>query len=197
MWDDSVERLLQKYCDEAQTRESLHRSAFYAYKRLTTCFALPVIVLSALSGSMAFLSKGYPEIEGFIVTGTAGVSILVSVISAVASYLQLGETKSKHETSQVAWQNHNTIKHELALRRELRSEPADFLAGVKTSYDRLFEISPICNRSLLKTVRKSIEANASEAFQIPTYLNGFKHSRVYQQEEAEPPADEFDEKGDD
>ena len=67
-WDDSVELLLQKYCDEAQTREALHRKSYYSYKKLTTCFNLPVIVLSCLSGSFQFLSKD-PEIEQHIVTG--------------------------------------------------------------------------------------------------------------------------------
>ena len=46
-WDESIEGLLQKYCDEAQTREALHRRSYYSYKKLTTCFSLPVIVLRA------------------------------------------------------------------------------------------------------------------------------------------------------
>jgi hypothetical protein len=180
MWDESVEGLLQKYCDEAQTREALHRKAFYNYKKLTTCFQLPIIVLSALSGSLAFLSKGYPLIEQYIVTGTASLSILVSVVSAVASYLKLGETKSKHETSQVAWQAfHNSIKHELALRRDLRQDPTDFINEVKTTYQRLFEISPICNAKLIRHIRQKIEVHATAQFQVPTYLNGFRHSEVY------------------
>ena len=180
MWDESIECLLQKYCDEAQTREALHRKAFYSYKKLTTCFQLPIIVLSALSGSMAFLSKGYPSIEQYIITGTASLSILVSVVSAVASYLKLGETKIKHETSQVAWQAfHNAIKHELALRRDLRQNPIEFIGEVKTTYQRLFEISPICNASLIRKIRKNIDTYATDEFQVPTYLNGFRHSEVY------------------
>jgi hypothetical protein len=182
MYDPSVESLLQKYCDEAQTREALHRRAFYNYKKLTTCFQLPIIILSALSGSMAFLSKGYPEIEEYIVTGTASVSICVSIISAVASYLKLGETKSKHETSQVAWQAfHNTIKHEIALRRDLRQDPNEFIQEVKATYQRLFEISPICNAKLIKHIKKKIESHATDEFQVPTYLNGFRHSEVYRE----------------
>ena len=98
-WDASVEGLLQKYCDEAQTREALHRRSYYSYKKLTTCFNLPIIVLSALSGSFQFLSKGYPQVEQYIITGTAGISIFTAIISAVASYLKLGESKSKHEQS--------------------------------------------------------------------------------------------------
>ena len=142
MWEDSVEGLLQKYCDEAQTREALHRRSYYKYKKLNTCFNLPVIVLSCLSGSLQFLSKGYPEIEQYIVTGTASLSILTAVISAVSSYLNLGEQKSKHEQAANAWLLfHNEVKHQLSLRRDLREEPTEFLTTCKTNYDRLFELS--------------------------------------------------------
>ena len=100
-WDDSVEGLLQKYCDEAQTREALHRRSYYRYKKLTTCFNLPVIVLSCLSGSFQFLSAGYPDIEQHIVTATASVSILTAIISAVSSYLKLGEHEQARNEQQL------------------------------------------------------------------------------------------------
>jgi len=187
-WDASVERLLQKYCDEAQTREALHRASYYSYKKLTTCFNLPVIVLSCLSGSFQFLSKGYPEIEQHIVTGTASLSILTAIISAVASYLKLGESTSKHEQSANAWLLfHNEVKHQLCLRRDKRQDADEFLQTCKTSYDRLFELSPICSSSHIRAIKKKIAANATDEFVIPTYLNGFRHSEVYDAD------DEFEE----
>ena len=179
-WHTSVEKLLQKYCDEAQTREALHRRSYYSYKKLTTCFSLPVIVLSALSGSLQFLSKGYPDIEQYIVTGTASISILTAIISAVASYLKLGESKSKHEQSANAWLLfHNELKHQLGLAREYRQDPIEFLQTTKTQYDRLFELSPICSSEMIKAIKKKIKAHASDQFECPTYLNGFKHAEVY------------------
>jgi hypothetical protein len=180
MWDNSVEKLLQQYCDEAQTREALHRKSYYTYKRLTTCFNLPIIILSALSGSFQFLSKGYPNIESLIVTGTASLSILTAVISAVASYLKLGESKSKHEQSANAWLLfHNELKHQLSLKRDLRIDAVEFVAQAKTQYDRLFELSPICSASTIKKIKKKIAAHASDLFVTPTYLNGFRHTAVY------------------
>ena len=179
-WDASVERLLQKYCDEAQTREALHRASYYSYKKLTTCFNLPVIVLSCLSGSFQFLSKGYPEIEQHIVTGTASLSILTAIISAVGSYLKLGESTNKHEQSANAWLLfNNEVKHQLSLRRDRRQDADEFLQECKTQYDRLFELSPICSHSHIKAIKKQIAANATEEFVVPTYLNGFRHSEVY------------------
>jgi hypothetical protein len=177
---DSVERLLCAYCDEAQSRESLHRKAYYRYKSLTTCFQLPVIILSAIAGSATFLSKGYPDVEEYITNGTAALSIGVSIISAVASYLKLGETKSKHEIAEVSWQNfYNGIKHELSLARSMRQDAAEYIQDVKTNYDRLFEISPICNRSLIKKTRREITKGATKEFRIPNYLNGWSHTTPF------------------
>ena len=188
-WDESVERLLQKYCDESQTREALHRRSYYSYKKLTTCFNLPVIVLSCLSGSFQFLSQGYPEIEKHIVTATASISILTAVISAVASYLKLGESTSKHEQSANAWLLfHNEVKHQLSLRRDKRQDAEEFLSTCKTSYDRLFELSPICSSTMISTIKKKIVAHATEEFVTPTYLNGFRHTEVYRVED-----DDFEE----
>jgi len=179
-WDDSVELLLQKYCDEAQTRMSLHRRSYYSYKKLTTCFNLPIIVFSCLSGSFQFLSKGYPDIEQHIVTGTASLSILTAIISAVSSYLKLGESTSKHEQSANAWLLfHNELKHQLSLRRDKRLDSEEFLVSCKSQYDRLFELSPICSRQTIRAIKKKIKKNATEEFVTPTYLNGFRHTEVY------------------
>ena len=180
-WDESVERLLQKYCDEAQTREALHRRSYYSYKSLTTCFNLPIIVLSALSGSFQFLSKGYPEIEQYIVTCTASLSIFTSVLSAVAAYLKLGESKAAHEQAANQWLLfHNEVKHQLSLHRSKRAEATEFLQTCKTQYDRLFELSPICSSDMIIAIKKKIKAHATDEFETPTYLNGFRHTEVYE-----------------
>ena len=183
MWHESIEVLLQKMCDEAQVREALHRRAYYWYKKTLTWFQLPIIILSALSGSMQFLSKSYPAIEGTIVTITASTSISVSIISAVMTYLKLGESKTKNEVAQVAWMNfYNSVSHELSLARELRQAPDEFLKKVKADFDRLHEISPICARHFIKAVKKKVRKNAPDTFQIPSYLNGFKHTNVWVEE---------------
>ena len=126
-WHESVEQLLQKYCDESQVREALHRQAYYKYKRQLTCFQLPIIILSAISGSMQFLSKSFPTVESHIVTATGGLSILVSIISSVMTYLKLGERHQANMHAQMQWQSfYNSIKHELSLAPALRADPHEF-----------------------------------------------------------------------
>jgi len=182
IWDRSIERLLQRYCDESQIRENLHRRQYFFYHRLLTWFQLPIIILSAASGSVQFLSKSFPKYESSIVTGTATLSIVVSIISSVMTYLKLGENKSKNEIAEINWQNfYNSISHQLNLRRENREEPEKFLTDTKQQYDRLFELSPMPLRSFIAKVKKIVTAESSEDFQVPTYLNGFHHTEVWRE----------------
>ena len=116
----------------------------------------------------------------------------MTIISAVGSYLKLGETKSKHEAAEIAWQNfYNGIKHQLNLREDLREEAEPYIGEIKTNYDRLFEISPICNQKLMSKVKSSIKSKATEEFQIPNYMNGWEHTHVYHEEPAVEPSVEF------
>ena len=144
VWHDSVEKLLQRYCDESQIREALHRRAYYYYKKTLSWFQLPIIIMSAVSSSFQFISKSYPLYESTIITCTASISITVSIVSAVMTYLKLGENQAKNETAQVQWQNfYNTVAHQLNLSRELREDSDEFLDKMKSEYDQLFKISPI------------------------------------------------------
>ena len=178
-WSAPLEQLLAKYCDEAQVRHSLHRKAYYSYKRLLSCFQIPIIVGSALSGSLQFLSKSFPDIESQIVTSTATLSIIVSIASAIMSYLKIGESMTKNEISLVEWQAfHNQLQHQLALPQKDRAEPNEYIEMVKQQYDRLFEISPVCSQVFITATKKKIKKIASTRFQIPTWLNGFSHTNV-------------------
>tara|TARA_B100000029_G_scaffold361932_1_gene354931 strand:+ start:93 stop:686 length:594 start_codon:yes stop_codon:yes gene_type:complete len=180
-WGPDIETLLCTAADQAQVRESLHRKSYYRYKKLTHCFSLPIIVLSALSGSLQFLSKGVDkELEQRIVTCTASLSILTAVISSVSSYLKLGEQMSRHEAAANQWLLfYSELQYTLSLAREKRCPAEEFLNQVKTTTDRLFEISPICSASMIARLKKKIRANAHEDFVVPPALNGWAHMRAF------------------
>ena len=183
-WDESIERLCAKYCDESQCREQLHRKQYFHYKRLLTWFQLPIIILSAASASVQFLSKQFPEHESHIITGTATLSIVVSIISSVMTYLGIGENKSKNEAAEISWQAfYNTVSHQLSLKRIHREDPGKFLEEVKQQYDRLFELSPMIGKSFVRDVKKSVAKHCSDQFQIPNYLNGYHATEIWEDTE--------------
>ena len=187
-WDESIERLCARYCDESQIRIALHAKQYFFYRKQLKWFQLPIIILSACSGSVQFLSKSFPIHESQIVTGTATLSIIVSIISSVMTYLKIGENKSKNEAAEISWQAfYNSISHQLSLKRVHREEPEKFLADVKQQYERLFELSPIPHRKFIMQVKKNVEKFGTEEFQVPCYLNGFRHTEVWED------SDEFEE----
>ena len=182
-WHPSVEVLLQKYADESVVREILHRRAFYYYKRKLTCIQLPIIILSVMSGSLQFLSKGYTEYESTLVTITGGVSLFVGILSSVMTYLKLGESKKENQLAATEWMNfYNHIRYQLSLARELRDDPQKFLEDVKQNYQRLYEISPMVNKSFITQVKKRVKRNADPEFNVPMYLNGLHHTHVWEDE---------------
>ena len=185
-WDKSIETLCAKYCDEAQIRESLHRKQYFFFKKIASWFQLPIIIMSAASGSVQFLSKSFPEYESTIVTGTATLSICVSIISSVMTYLGIGENKSKNEAAEISWQSfYNTVAHQLSLKRCHREDPEKFLQNVKQQYERLFELSPMVGRTFVNEVKSAIKKNATDQFQIPFYMNGHHHTKVWEPSESE------------
>ena len=72
-WGPDIETLLCAAADQAQgSRVASPQKVTIDTKNLTHCFSLPIIVLSALSGSLQFLSKGVEKtLEQLIVTCTA------------------------------------------------------------------------------------------------------------------------------
>ena len=184
MWHESVEQLLQKYADEGQVREQLHRAAFYHYKKVQSCFQLPIIILSAISGSLQFLSKSFPEYESTIITATASLSIGTSIISSVMTYLKLGESKQSNEQAQIEWMNfYNHVRYQLSLARELRDDPKTFLEEVKQNYQRLYEISPMVSKQFITKIKRKVKKSATDQFCIPMYLNGFHHTPVWDEDD--------------
>ena len=178
-WDASQETLMEKYADECAVRESLHRISFYYYSKWNNVLQMPIIVLSAVSGSMQFLSQSYTGAEKMIITCTGSLSVLVTLISSISTYLKFGESKKTHESATNSWLSlYHEIRAQLSLRRDLRIPAAEFVGDVLQKYNHLFEISPIVKQSFISTVKKKIKKK-NNAFQTPVYLNGISPTRVY------------------
>ena len=126
-WHPSIEALLSEISSEAIVREKLHRTAHYKYKSMLNWFQLPLIAISACNASAQFLSKSYPDYENAIITATGSTSVFVSIITAVMSYLKVGQLSSTHSKAQSEWSTlYNTIRAQLMLARELRMNAVSY-----------------------------------------------------------------------
>ena len=145
---------------------------------------LPVVILSVLSGSGNFVAGQFKLVEKYLILGIGALSIFVSIISAVSQYLKLGELKTEHRIAALSWGKfYSSIRFQLQLRRTDRSDPKDFLSGVCSEYDRLYEISPVLLSRFIDKMTKKLQGLVTDRFKQPYYLNGYSHMQTFGAEE--------------
>lgn len=184
-WQDDVETLLSEIADEASLRAKLHSRQHTSYKGCNQCFHIPVVVLSVLSGSASFISESYSDLtRKYMVLGIGGISIFVSIVSAVGSYLKLAELSESNHIASLQWSKlYSKIKFCLYLQRENRETCHDFMHTVFTEHERLNEISPILLDKQVKKVRSKLKKRALDnGFVLPFNFNGFQHMRPYNEQ---------------
>jgi hypothetical protein len=193
VWDESIEAIFSELGDEAQINAFLHKKAAEYYTRQNIKYQLPIIVLSALSGSGNFISANFPDYANLIVLGIGGVSIFTSIISSVAQFLKVSQLSESHRISYLSWEKfHSTIKFQLSRRKESRDNIRDFLSLVIPEYQRLKEISADIPKHICDMVKR--DKKKLSKMQVPYMLNGFHPVIPFKDEEVSDDSDD-DENG--
>jgi hypothetical protein len=193
VWDESIEAIFSELGDEAQINAFLHKKAAEYYTRQNIKYQLPIIVLSALSGSGNFISANFPDYANLIVLGIGGVSIFTSIISSVAQFLKVSQLSESHRISYLSWEKfHSTIKFQLSRRKESRDNIKDFLSLVIPEYQRLKEISADIPKHICDMVKR--DKKKLSKMQVPYMLNGFHPVVPFKEEDVSDDSDD-DENG--
>jgi hypothetical protein len=183
-WDDAIEKILSEMGDEAQINAYLHKKAQEHFTIKNIKFQLPIIILSALSGTGNFISANFPAYSEYIILGVGGVSIFTSIISSVAQFLQVSQLSENHRMSYLSWEKfHSTIKFQLNKKRIARDSIKDFVALIIPEYQRLKEISADIPKHIIESIKNN--KKKLKDMQVPYMLNGFHPVKPYQEEEEE------------
>ena len=182
VWDDAIEKILSEMGDEAQINAYLHKKAQEHFTIKNIQYQLPIIILSALSGTGNFISANFPEYSEYIILGVGGVSIFTSIISSVAQFLQVSQLSENHRMSYLSWEKfHSTIKFQLNKRRIARDNIKDFIGLIIPEYQRLKEISADIPKHILENIKNN--KKKLKDMQVPYMLNGFHPVTPYKEEE--------------
>ena len=181
-WDESIENILSEIGDESQINAYMHKKAQAYYTRQNIKYQLPIIILSALSGTGNFISSNFPTYSSIIILAVGGVSIFTSIISSVAQFLQVSQLSESHRMSYLAWEKfHSNIKFQLNKKRANRDDLKDFISLVVPEYQRLKEISADIPKHICEQVKRN-KKNLHK-MQVPYMLNGFHPVKAYKEEE--------------
>ena len=182
-WDDSIEKILSEVGDESQINAYMHKMSQTYYTKQNIKYQLPIIVLSAVSGTGNFVSSNFPAYSSIIILAVGGLSIFTSILSSVAQFLQVSQLSESHRMSYLSWEKfHSTIKFQINKRRSNRDDLKDFLSIIIPEYQRLKEMSATIPKHICEQVKNN-KKNLNK-MQIPYLLNGF-HPVVPYKEESE------------
>jgi hypothetical protein len=171
-WETSVENILSELGDEAQINAYLHKKSTEYYTKQNIKYQLPIIVLSAVSGTGNFISANFPGYSETIILAIGGLSIFTSILSSVAQFLKVSQLSESHRMSYLSWEKfHANIKFQLNKRRISRDNLKDFLSLVVPEYQRLKEMSSNIPKHIYENVKHN-KKNLKN-MQIPYLLNGF------------------------
>ena len=181
-WDDSVEGILSEIGDESQINAYMHKKSQSYYTKQNIKYQLPIIILSALSGTGNFVSTNFPDYSKYIILAVGGVSIFTSILSSVAQFLKVSQLSESHRMSYLSWEKfHSNIKFQLNKKRASRDNLKDFISIIVPEYQRLKEISAEIPKSIYEQVRSN-KKNLSK-MQVPYLLNGFHPVVAYKEVE--------------
>ena len=177
---------MESLADESKCRAKLHGQLYEKYKRQHTFLNLPIIILSTVCASANFFSGSLNDTktERLIVISVGFVNIVTSVLSSIGTYLKLGANSECHRLARLAWMKfYNELIFNLSLTVNYRTNGTDLLHTVESQYNRLFEISPVLDSTLIKKLKRKLMRDKDERFKLPHYLNGFNGTRSYHEDE--------------
>lgn len=184
-WSEPLELLIAQEGEKCRGLAWIHQRAETFYSIRNNWIAIPVIILSTLSGTASVgsssLFSGETQISSIVI---GLVSIGVGILNTISSYFAFSR---KAEAHRIAHLNYNklfqTISVEMSLPRSERAEPEHLLAQIRSTMERLAETTPTPPDSILAAFNLRFK-DEDKTIARPTETNGLHKIKVYMKEVA-------------
>ena len=177
-WTERLEEYFVTTGEKANCLAWVHKKSEELFSVRKTYIDLPVIVGS---GVIAFLNAGSQSMfdDARLASISLGVgSLVVGILNTMGTYFGWAKRAEGHRISAINYAKlYRFIAVELALPRDERLSPHDFLKMVKDSYDRLAEISPMVPPSIIHKFQRRFKKVHDIA--KPEEANGLHKIDVY------------------
>lgn len=181
-WHPQQEKILKKWSEIGSSYRYLHDKSFQKYSAQNMRFALPVIVISTITGTANFAQGTFPESwQAYVPLGIGTLNLAAGLITTVAQFLRVSELLEGHRAASIAYSKFSRdISVELSLPiRERTTNGREFLIKCRNELDRLIEQSPNIPQKILLEFSSRF---ANSEFVKPDILE-IKQVEVYIDEE--------------
>ena len=179
-WNDSIETMLAKWCDEAKCFEWMHVQAHSYFEKRARVISIFSAVLTAISG-FANVIMGSSTSNGFQLSWVfGGLSILVSIIGILQDKLAYSRRSAEHRQYSTQWSIvRRKIEEELSIPPESRRECVTFLKYMRQDIN---QVSVDGNTLLPSHIRAACYETFRHVkdFDIPDICGDMEHTRVFE-----------------
>ena len=144
-WTNETENLLQGWADIASCFNWMHTSSFRKYSKVNNYFAIPIIILSTVGGTLNVSLQGYVPSNylNYAQAAIGGLGIFTGILTTLQNLFKYAQLSEAHNNVSIGWSKLNrNIQIELSVARESRKDADSFIKICRSEYDRLIEQSP-------------------------------------------------------
>lgn len=171
VWHKQQEAILKKWSEIGSSYRFMHDRSYTKYNTQNFRFALPVIIISTITGTANFAQGTFPSSwQPYVPLGIGFLNLSAGLLTTVAQFLRVSELLEGHRAAAIAYSKFSrNISVELSLPREERtSGGTEFVNTCRNELDRLIEQSPNIPLEIIKQFGKRFE---NTEFMKPEILN--------------------------
>tara|TARA_B100000674_G_scaffold485118_1_gene491507 strand:+ start:1326 stop:2234 length:909 start_codon:yes stop_codon:yes gene_type:complete len=145
IWHPQQEKILKEWSEIGSSYRYLHDKAFQQYSAQNLRFALPVIIISTITGTANFAQGTFPPAwQSYVPLGIGTLNLAAGLITTIAQFLRVSELLEGHRAASISYSKFSRdISVELSLPvKERQGNGRDFVVKCRNELDRLIEQSP-------------------------------------------------------
>lgn len=178
-WSSQLEDIIASEAERCRGLAWIHQRAELVLSKKNNTLAIPVIVLSTLSGTASIGSQSLFGDNQYASVGIGCVSILVGILQTLSSYFAYARKAEAHHQAYLQYSKlFSWIQVELGLPREERAEPEQILQQLRDQMSRLAETTPLPPMSILDLFNKTFK-EYDKAIARPLETNGLHRIVVH------------------
>ena len=152
-WHSQQELILKKWSEIGSSYRYLHDKSFTKYNTQNLRLALPVIIISTITGTANFAQSSFPASwVNYVPLAIGFLNLTAGLITTIAQFLRVSELLEGHRAASIAYSKFSrNISVELSLPVDQRtSDGFDFIVLCRQELDRLIEQSPNIPNTIVK-----------------------------------------------
>jgi len=184
-WNASLETMIAQEGEKCSGLAWLYTEAERYYNNRNNYIALPVIVLSTVTGFISGSSQILFTSSTAASIGVGGVSLFTGILSTIGSYFSWAK---KAEACRITSLQYSKllkfIAIEMTLQKEERIRAKDMLKMIRETVERLLETSPAIPPHIISEYKVKFHTNKDITH--PEMTTGVIKLNIYRDEDAAP-----------